>query len=65
MRIIVKIIALLSLFALILPSILFLFGKMTNLNQVKRYMLFSTIVWFIAATLWMWKKNNQRQENST
>ncbi len=51
-----KIVSLLSLVALILPSILFLTGRM-ELTTVKWVMLAATIVWFVAATPWMWKQS--------
>ncbi len=56
MRSILKIISLMALIALTLPSILFLGGKL-ELNMVKWLMLVATIVWFVAATGWMWKDN--------
>ena len=61
MRSILKIISLLSLVALILPSIFFLAGRM-ELESVKLLMLVATIVWFVTATPWMWKDNNQQSE---
>ncbi len=51
-----KIVSLLSLVALILPSILFLAGRM-ELTTVKWVMLAATVVWFVAATPWMWKQS--------
>lgn len=51
-----KIVSLLSLVALILPSILFLAGRM-ELPTVKWVMLTATVVWFAAATPWMWKQS--------
>ncbi len=56
MRSILQIISLLALIALTLPSIIFLAGKL-DLNMVKWLMLVATIVWFVAATGWMWKDN--------
>lgn len=50
-----KIISWISLIALIVPSILFLAGRM-ELDQVKMVMLISTIVWFVTAATWMWRK---------
>ena len=61
MRSILKIISLLSLVALILPSIFFLAGRM-ELESVKLLMLVATIVWFVTATPGMWKDNNQQSE---
>jgi len=53
---ILVIVSLLSLVALMLPSILFLAGRM-ELPTVKWVMLAATIVWFAAATPWMWKQS--------
>lgn len=49
------IVSLLSLVALVLPSILFLAGRM-ELATVKWVMLGATIVWFITGTPWLWKE---------
>jgi len=62
MRCILKIVSLLALIALILPSILFLAGRM-ELDRVKWLMLLASIVWFAAATPVMWK-NNAQQDNA-
>jgi hypothetical protein len=53
---ILVIVSLLSLVALMLPSILFLAGRM-ELATVRLAMLLATIVWFVAATPWMWKQS--------
>jgi len=53
---ILKIVSALSLVALMLPSILFLAGRM-ELPTVKWVMLAATVVWFAAATPWMWKQS--------
>jgi hypothetical protein len=53
---ILVIVSLLSLIALILPSILFLAGSMP-LTTTKWVMLAATVVWFVAATPWMWKQS--------
>ena len=55
---IAKYIALLSLVLLTVPSILFLAGRM-ELQRVKFIMLIATVVWFVAASIWMWEKNTQ------
>ena len=60
MRSILKVVSLLSLIALILPSILFLAGRM-ELDRVKWLMLVATIVWFVAATPVMWKEQRQQE----
>jgi hypothetical protein len=62
MRSILRIISLLALIVLTLPSVIFLAGK-SELNMVKWIMLLATIVWFVTATGWMWKDNGaDRQE---
>ena len=43
----------LSLVVLILPSFLFLMGKI-ELDRVKWIMVLATVVWFVSASLWMW-----------
>jgi hypothetical protein len=50
-----KLISWISLIALIVPAILFLAGRM-ELDQVKLIMLISTVVWFVTAAMWMWRK---------
>ncbi|MHC4640481.1 MAG: hypothetical protein ACYS32_02475 [Planctomycetota bacterium] len=56
MRSILKIISLLALIALTLPSVIFLADKL-ELDRVKWLMLLATIVWFVTATVWMWRDN--------
>ena len=53
---ILLIVSLLSLVALMLPSILFLAGRM-GLPTAKWIMLIATIVWFATATPRMWKRS--------
>ena len=55
MRTLLIAISVLSLIALMLPSILFLAGSM-SLDTAKWIMLVATIIWFAAATPWMWKQ---------
>ncbi len=43
----------LSLVVLILPSFLFLIGRI-EIASVNWIMLSATIVWFVSASLWMW-----------
>ncbi|MDI9430394.1 MAG: hypothetical protein RBR19_00480 [Sedimentisphaerales bacterium] len=62
MRLILRIVSLLSLIALILPSILFLAGRM-ELDRVKWFMLVATIVWFITATPVMWKEPSNAEKD--
>jgi nitrate/nitrite transporter NarK len=62
MRAILRIVSLLALVALTLPSIIFLAGRL-ELDTVKWIMLVATVVWFVAATPWMWKdKDSEQQE---
>ncbi len=63
MRSILQIISLLALIALTLPSVLFLAGRL-ELNMVKWIMLLATVVWFVAATPWMWKDNGSGEQET-
>ncbi len=63
MRSILQIISLLALIALTLPSVMFLAGRL-ELNMVKWIMLLATIVWFVTASLWMWKDNGDEQQET-
>ena len=47
-----KVVGLAALAGTILPPVAFLFGAMP-LDTVKGIMLVSTILWFVAAPLWM------------
>jgi hypothetical protein len=58
MKMIAQILSWISLVVLIAPSVLFLAGKMSSLDQVKWVMLLATILWFVTAPLWMWKEND-------
>ena len=55
MRLLLRIVSLVSLLGLILPSFLFLTGQITDLDKVKWYMIIATIVWFATATPLMWQ----------
>ena len=57
MRTIAQIISWLSLVALTVPSILYLTGSM-ELDEVKKFMLIASAVWFLSATPWMWKEKS-------
>jgi len=46
----------LALAATVVPSVLFLSGKM-ELDAVKWTMLIATIVWFVVTPMWMGRKN--------
>jgi hypothetical protein len=61
MRTILQIISWLSLVALVGPSVLYLTGSM-ELDRVKIYMMGATVVWFVSASLWMWKDNGPAME---
>ena len=63
MSAILKIVSLLALIALTLPSILFLAGRL-ELNTVKWTMILATIVWFVVVTPSMWKNNSQEQQQT-
>jgi hypothetical protein len=56
-RLIAKIISPLVLVALTLPSCLYFMDKM-SLDQVKNVMLIATIVWFVTASVWMWRNDS-------
>jgi len=51
------VISALSLVVLMVPPILFLAGR-TELNTVKWVMLAATVLWFAAATPWLWKRTS-------
>jgi len=57
MKMIAQIISWISLVVLMVPSVLFLAGKMISLDQVKWVMLLATILWFVTAPIWMWKES--------
>ena len=61
MRQIAKYFALLMLLVLIAPSMLYLAGRM-ELEAVKTVMLVATVLWFIAASLWMWHEEPPAQQ---
>ncbi len=53
MRILIQLIGYVSIIVLILPSIVFLSGKM-SLDRVKMIMLVATVVWFGANVILAW-----------
>ncbi len=55
MRLIARIVALMSLALLTLPSVFYLAGKV-SLETVKPLMILATIVWFVSASYWMWPR---------
>lgn len=62
MRTILKVVSLLSLVVLVLPSVLFLAGRM-ELDTVKIVMIPASIVWFITAAGWMWKEPSDAEKD--
>ena len=54
MRTMFIVVSVLSLVVLMVPSVLFLAGRM-DLDTVKWIMLAATVVWFLTATPWLWK----------
>jgi len=54
-----QIISWLCLVVLVMPSVLFLAGKLPSLAQVKLIMLMATIVWFVSTPIWMWEEKGQ------
>jgi len=52
-----QVISWLALAATVLPSIVFMAGKM-SLDHVKLWMLISMIAWFVVTPLWMERKGN-------
>lgn len=53
-----KIVSLISLVVLVVPSCLYFVGKM-ELDAVKHIMTAATIFWFAAASMWMWNADSQ------
>jgi len=52
---IAQIVSLVSLVVLVVPSVLFLAGRM-ELDRVKLVMLVATLIWFVATPMWMWER---------
>ena len=57
---IAQIVSWLCLVVLVMPSVLFLAGKLPSLDQVKQIMLMATIIWFISTPIWMWKEKGEQ-----
>jgi hypothetical protein len=53
-----QLISWLSLILLTAPAIFFLAGR-TELDTVKNLMLAASTIWFVSASLWMWKEKPQ------
>lgn len=53
MKYLFPILCLIALALVAVPPCLHWSGAMANLDVVKQYMLIGTVVWFIAAPLWM------------
>ncbi len=58
MRTVVQTISWIACAATLLPSLLFLTSHM-ELDDVKRWMVFSTLVWFAVTSLWMGRKQGR------
>lgn len=54
LKMIAQIVSWVCLIVLIVPSMLYLAGKMTSLDQVKTIMTVATVLWFVSVPLWMW-----------
>ena len=54
MKSIIQLISYMGIVVLIIPSILFLGGKMEQLESVKTIMLVATIIWFVMSALLVW-----------
>jgi len=57
MRAIYQLISWLALAATVLPSVIFMTGKM-DLDRVKLWMLVAMLVWFVVTPLWMERKSH-------
>lgn len=55
MRLVYQLLSWVSLAATIVPSLIFMAGKM-DLDRVKLWMVISMIVWFVVTPLWMERK---------
>lgn len=64
MRAIIKLIGYIAIVVLILPSILFLGGRMESLDAVKVIMLVATIVWFATSIIQGWDLDKKFMEKS-
>ena len=61
---IAKIISLIAFVVLIVPSVLYLAGKI-ELDRVKSLMLIVTVIWFVSASLWMWNADTDQTEKTS
>ena len=57
MKLLAKILSIIALIATVLLPVLFLTGSI-KLEFVKTGLWILTIVWFIAAAIWMWERNS-------
>jgi hypothetical protein len=53
MKFLFPVVCLIALALVAIPPCLHLSGSMPELDSVKKMMLFGTVLWFIAAPLWM------------
>ncbi|MCU0874055.1 MAG: hypothetical protein MUE50_17100 [Pirellulaceae bacterium] len=58
MRTVVQTVSWIACAATLLPSVLFLIGYL-KLDEVKLWMVFSTILWFAVTSLWMGRKHGR------
>lgn len=64
LNLIAKIISLIAFVILIVPSVLYLAGRI-ELDRVKSLMLIVTIIWFVSASFWMWNHDTDQTEDSS
>ena len=64
MKTIGQIISWASLVVMIVPSVLFMIGRM-GLDQVKLIMLITTIVWFVVTPFWMEREKAPEEKTET
>ena len=58
MRTVLQAVSWTSCAATLLPSLLFLTGRL-DLDRVKLWMVFATLVWFAVTSLWMGRKHGR------
>ncbi len=63
MNLILAIICYAALIGTILPSILYMAGSI-SLDQVKQYMLYATILWFVVSPIWMRPQKQDTTKNA-
>ena len=58
MRTVVQTVSCIACIATLLPSVLFLIGYL-KLDEVKLWMVFSTLIWFAVTSLWKGRKQGR------